>query len=142
MAMGKRPGGLTALAVLNFIFGGIGAIAALLGFGGLTILREAIKTADANGVHYTGQSLTMAYVAIGVTGLSALLLIVSGVGYIKQRRFSGRTLGNLYGLVSIGGTALSAATGGGIGVFSILFLVYPLLTLMLINSSFKANLVD
>ena len=26
----KRPGGLTALAVLNFVFGGIGAIVALI----------------------------------------------------------------------------------------------------------------
>jgi hypothetical protein len=27
MAEGKRPGGLTALAVLNFVFGGLGALA-------------------------------------------------------------------------------------------------------------------
>jgi hypothetical protein len=142
MAIGKRPGGLTALAVLNFVFGGIGALAAMLGFGGLTLLREAIHKAQDNGLHYEGQSLTMAYVSIGMTALCAFLLLVSGVGYLKQRRFTGRTLGNLYGLLSIGGTAVSAATGGGIGLFSILFLVYPLLTLILINSSFKADLVD
>ncbi|HTR51078.1 MAG TPA: hypothetical protein VMJ10_10260 [Kofleriaceae bacterium] len=142
MAIGKRPGGLTALAVLNFVFGGIGALAALLGFGGLALVRETIQKAQENGVKYEGQSLTMAYVAVALTGACALLLIVSGIGYIKQSRFAGRTLGNLYGLLSIGGTVLSAATGGGIGVFSILFLVYPLLTLILLNSAFKANLVD
>ena len=29
MAEGKRPGGLTALAVLNFVFGGLGALGIL-----------------------------------------------------------------------------------------------------------------
>jgi hypothetical protein len=142
MALGKRPGGLTAMAVLNFVFGGLGAIGALLAFGGLSLIREAIQRAEAEGVKYDGQSLTAAYVVIAATGLCALLLIISGVGYLKQSRFSGRTLGNLYGLVSIGGTVFGAVSGGGIGAFSVLFLVYPLLTLILINSAFKANLTN
>jgi len=142
MALGKRPGGLTALAVLNFVFGGIGALASLLAFGGLSLVKEAIHQAEQNGMKYEGQSLSMAYVSVAVTGVCALLLIISGVGYIKQSRVAGRTVGNLYGLASIGGTVLSAATGGGIGAFSILFLVYPLLTLILINSAFKANLTN
>jgi hypothetical protein len=138
----KRPGGLTALAVLNFIFGGIAAIGALVGFGGLAIIRAATEAAKEQGTAYSGQSLTVAYVAIALTAVSAFLLLLSGIGYLKQRRFSGRTIGNLYGLLSIGGTVLGAATGGGFGALSILFLVYPLLTLVLINSSFKANLVN
>jgi hypothetical protein len=141
MAMGKRPGGLTALAVLNFIFGGIGAIAALLAFGGLSLIREGIKQAEAQGLKYDGQSMTMAYVGIGLTALSAVLLIAAGVAYIKQKA-AGRTLGTLYALVSIGGTVLSFATGGAIGVFGVVFLVYPLLTLVLVNTSFKNDLAN
>lgn len=141
MASGKRPGGLTALAVLNFVFGGIGAIVALLGFGGLTIIKEGIHKAEASGIKYDGPSLTMAYVAVALTAVGALLLIISGVGYIKQKKFSGRTLGTVYALISLGGTALGAATGG-IGIGSILLAVYPLLTLILINSSFKDDLVN
>src|SRR5437868_3071094 len=109
--MAKRPGGLTALAVLNFVFGGIGAIVALLGFGAVALIREAILKAQESGATYTGQSLNMAYVAVALTGVAALLLIVSGVGYIKQKPF-GRMLGNTYAMVSLGGTILSAATGG------------------------------
>ena len=30
--------------------------------------------------------------------------------------------------------------GGGVGAFTVLFSIYPLLTLILINSSFKAHL--
>lgn len=137
----KRPGGLTALAVLNFVFGGIGAIVALIGFGGLTIIKEGIARAEASGAKYDGPSLTMAYVVIGLTAVGALLLIVSGVGYIKQKRFSGRTLGTVYALVSLGGTVLSGATGG-IGIGSILLAVYPLLTLILVNTTFKNDLVN
>jgi hypothetical protein len=130
------------MAVLNFVFGGLGVIGALLGFGGLTLIKEGIAQAEAHGATYTGQSLNMAYLVVAATGLAAVLLIVSGVGYIKQKRFAGRTLGNLYALVSIGGTVLGAVTGGGFGAFSVLFLVYPLLTFILINSAFKAHLVD
>ena len=136
--MAKRPGGLTALAVLNFVFGGIGAIAALLGFGAVSLIKEAIQKAEESGATYTGQSLNMAYVAVALTGVSALLLIISGVGYIQQKGY-GRMLGNTYALVSLGGTILSAATGGGIGVFGVMFCVYPLLTLILLNSSFKSS---
>ncbi|MEJ7596687.1 MAG: hypothetical protein WKG01_02155 [Kofleriaceae bacterium] len=140
MAM-KRPGGLTALAVLNFVFGGIGAIVAVIGFGGLALVREGIKNAEAHGGKYDGPSLTMATVVVGLTAFGALLLIVSGVGYLKQAKFSGRTLGTLYGLVSLGGTVATAATGG-IGIGSILLAVYPLLTLILINTTFKNDLVN
>jgi hypothetical protein len=136
----KRPGGLTALAVLNFVFGGIGAIGALLAYGGLSLIREAIEKAQEAGATYTGQSLAMAYVVVAATGLGALLLIVSGVGYLKQKAVAGRTVGNLYALVSLAGTIVGAVTGGGIGFFTILFSVYPLLTLILINSSFKPAL--
>lgn len=140
MTLGKRPGGLTAMAVLNFVFGGLGAIGALIGFGGLSLIKEAVHKAEAEGLKYDGQSLTSAYVVVAITGVCALLLIISGVGYLKQSRVAGRTVGNLYGLASIGGTVFGAVSGGGIGAFSILFLVYPLLTLILINSSFKASL--
>lgn len=139
MALGKRPGGLTALAVLNFVFGGFGAIGALIAFGGLTLIREGVKAAEATGAKWDGQSLTGAYIVILLTGIAAFLLIVSGVGYIKQKRW-GRNMGNLYALVSIAGTVVGVATGGGVGAFTILFSVYPLLTLILLNSSFKAHL--
>ena len=142
MAEGKRPGGLTALAVLNFVFGGIAAIGGLLGFLGLAILREAIKAAEAAGGKYEGQSLMGAY--IGVAGLlvSAILLIISGVGYLKQKRGSGRTMGNLYAVLSIATSVIGVAMGGGMGIGTIVFSIYPVLTLILLNGTFKDDLVN
>jgi len=142
MAEGKRPGGLTALAVLNFVFGGLGAIFTLLAFAGLAVIREGIKTAEANGGKYEGQGLMIATIVVALTGLAAFLLIASGVGYLKQKRFLGRTLGTVYGLVSLGGTVLAIATGGGIGIGTIIFSVYPVLTLIMVNGTFKDDLVN
>ena len=141
MADGKRPGGLTALAVLNFVFGGLGAIGALLAFGGLSLIREAAQRAEAAGAKVE-QSLGLAYVVVLLTGVGAFLLIASGVGYLKQSKFMGRTLGTVYALVSLGGTALGVINGGGIGVFTIIFSVYPVLTLIMVNTTFKDDLVN
>ncbi len=140
--MAKRHGGLTAMAVLNFVFGGIGAIVALLGFGGLALVRAAIQSSEEAGVKYEGQSLTVAYLVVALTAVGALLLIISGIGYLKQKRFLGRTLGTLYALVSLGGTTLGVVTGGGLGIATVVLSIYPLLTLILINSSFKDDLVN
>ncbi len=143
MAEGKRPGGLTALAVLNFVFGGLGALATL-GFLALAAAAgEAVKMAESAGGKYEGPSVSIWYVFILLGGVSAALLIVSGVGYIKQKRFLGRTLGTGYALVSLGSTAMGIAllkTGFGIG--TIIGLIYPLLTLFLVNTTFKDDLVN
>ncbi len=141
MADGKRPGGLTALAVLNFVFGGIGAIFALLAFGGLSLIREAAQRAEAAGAKVE-QSLGLAYVVVLLTAVGAFLLITSGVGFLKQKKFLGRTLGTVYALVSLGGTALTVVNGGGIGIGTIIFSVYPILILIMVNTTFKDDLVN
>jgi len=139
--MAKRHGGLTALAVLNFVFGGIGAIGCVLGLGALALIREAMVQSEAAGIKYEGQSMTVAYAVLALSAVGALLLIVSGVGYLKQKKFLGRTLGTLYALLSLAGTGLTIATAGA-GLTTVLFAVYPLLTLILLNSSFKEDLVN
>jgi hypothetical protein len=54
----------------------------------------------------------------------------------------GRTIGTVYALISLGGTAVGIVTGGGIGVFTIIFSVYPVLTLIMVNTTFKDDLVN
>jgi len=144
MAEGKRPGGLTALAVLNFVFGGLGAIGTLLAFGAISLIKKGIEAAEAAGgtVKYDGQGLAAAYIVVLCSGIGAVLLIVSGIGYLGQKRMMGRTLGTVYALVSLGGTAVGVVTGGGIGVFTILFSIYPVLTLIMVNTTFKDDLVN
>ena len=74
--------------------------------------------------------------------LSAALLIVSGVGYIGQKRVLGRMMGNFYGITSIANNGLTLANGGEFSFFIIIGLIYPVLTLILLNTTFKEDLVN
>ena len=150
MAEGKRPGGLTALAVLNFVFGGF----SVLGVFGILAAIAVVKTAESglhdiaveNGAKITEVqhvSVGILYVTLLLTALSALLLITSGVGYIKQKAFLGRTLGNGYAVVSLAGTIIGIALAhSGFGIGTIIFSVYPIVTLFLLNNTFKEDLVN
>ena len=154
MSEGKRPGGLTALAVLNFVFGGFGALA-FLGFltllaviSGAAAVSEGSGTEDGAKVSEALKDMPMGlfYVTIVLTAVSAFLLIASGVGYLKQKKFLGRTLGNTYGLLAIASSLISGLmipveANGGFGIGTIIGLIYPLLTLMLLNTTFKEDFI-
>ena len=147
MAEGTRPGGLTALAVLNFVFGGFTAIGvlivvALLGLAeaatGGVLSEEIAKSIAHEG--RLGWGVVMAILALGIA--IPALLIISGVGYIKQKRVLGRTMGNLYGIVALLVMAVRLYTGKELGVVAIIDLIYPVLTLIMINTTFKEDLVN
>jgi hypothetical protein len=128
MHEGKRPGGLTALAVFNFIGAGVDclgllSVLAMIVFGGeLAKLAEegfrkqAEARAEEEGRDPAGAEITEeekkavailrsyekgAHVVAQAAGLAvcAALLLAAGVGYLRQRRW-GRILGNLYVLAS------------------------------------------
>jgi hypothetical protein len=144
MAEGKRPGGLTALAVLNFVFGGLGALGLLAVF---ALLGAAAKIAsDAGGSLSdvpSGPSVGAIYLSLFLGLISVILMITSGVGYLKQKKFLGRTLGNAYAVSSLANTVIGIVLlKGGFGGATIIGLIYPLLTLFLLNTSFKDDLVN
>lgn len=149
MQEGKRPGGLTALAVLNFVFGGFSALgvlamAALLGIAAAVEgqeTEEAKKVAEA--MAEAGPLFTVALI---MPAISAFLLIASGVGYLQQKKFLGRTLGSIYAGLSILSSLVTSAMlakeiGGGFGIGTIIGLIYPVLTLILLNGTFKNDFV-
>lgn len=146
---GRRPGGLTALAVLNFVMAGwsflnlMGSIA-VVALGGA--MKEAAQTPEDRQVFEVLESVNMGLWAliIATWGVALVLLIVSGVGYIKMRKW-GRTIGNLYGISSLALVLLVALftpsqLGGGFSISTIIGLIYPTLTLFFINVTFKEEL--
>ena len=160
MSDSKRPGGLTALAVINFVFGGLSVITAMglavmlfaagameTATGGLTIIADnAAQDALRQGIDAIGGK-SMLYVSFALTLLSSVLLILSGVGYLKQKLFLGRMLGNGYALVAVFGSVISMSKtpeefGGGFNLGVIFGLLYPILTLVLLNTTFKEDLVN
>jgi hypothetical protein len=152
MSEGKRPGGLTALAVLNFVFGGLNAIG-FLGLATLIALRGALEeAAEQNADKDMQQALEfwdkvgmwLFYVNLIAYAISAFLLIASGVGYLKQKRGLGRSLGNAYAIVAIAflvitGVATSDHPEGGFSLGTLILLIYPALTLALLNTTFKED---
>jgi len=152
MAEGRRPGGLTALAVINFVFCG-SSILSLVGLAVFFTLIGVMPTDKMTAAQKTqieamqnmgAPTLVLIFV---LTAISGVLLLLSGIGYLKQKKVLGRMLGNVYGLVSIIGGIVSglmfkAELGGGFHLGTIIGLIYPLLTLVLINTTFKDDLTN
>ena len=154
MASEKRPGGLTALAVINFVFGAF-SLLGVLGLLALPFARNAIEQAaqqmppeQVEQMQALADIGTPVFVGLAILSLiTAILLIVSGIGYLKLKRFMGRTLGNAYAILSLissvaGGLFMPAALGGGFNISVIIGLIYPVLTLILLNTTFKEDFVN
>lgn len=140
MAEGKRPGGLTALAVLNFVFGGLGAIGLLAIY---ALLGGAKALTEASGGKFDPPSSGVIYLSLLLGTISVILLIASGVGYIQQKRFLGRGVGTAYAIVSLVSTVVGiVGIRNGFGIGTIIGLIYPVLTLILLNTTFKEDLVN
>ena len=152
MDEGKRPGGLTALAVINFIFSGLGfiqflSLAAFFAFIG-KIPTDDMQEAQRTQIEAFQNMGTSVYVMIFVlTIISSALLLISGIGYLKQKKFLGRTIGNLYAAITIissivSGILFAPELGGGFNFGTMIGLIYPILTLILLNTTFKEDLTN
>jgi hypothetical protein len=131
-----RPGGLTALAVINFI---------IAGFFGLGLLGLVIVLAG-TGDRPKGVSESYLYMRTLFLACDVTLLVVAGVGYLRQRRVMGRWLGSAEAVFSLlfFGYVLGYTLGQGHPfMFSALQqLIYPGITLVLLNVVFRENLVN
>ena len=148
----KRPGGLTALAVINFIFSGWGLIG-LIGLAAFFALIGKIPTDDMQEAQKVqmealqNMGLPVFIVIFALSLVSSTLLLLSGIGYLKQKKFLGRTIGNIYAVITIissivSGILFAPALGGGFNIGTMIGLFYPVLTLILINTTFKDDLTN
>jgi len=131
------------LAVLNFVFGGFAVIGALLFLTASVLVSKGAAMAHDMGGEVQTTGMAILWLNFALLAVSAFLLLASGVGYIKQRRFLGKTLGNGYAVCSLAGTVVNLALiHGGFGIGTIIGMVYPILTLILVNTTFKDDLVN
>lgn len=148
----KRPGGLTALAVINFILSGLGFLS-LLGMATFFALRDKIPTenmqeaqkAQVEALQNLGLPMLIFIFAFSL--ISYVLLLLSGIGYLKQKKFLGWIIGNTYAVITIIINVVSAMMfaselGGGFNFGTIINLIYPVLTLILINTTFRDDLTN
>ena len=137
MSDGRRPGGLTALAVINFI---VASFLALLWL----VLAGVGVGLGTKGNEELGRlaepSLFWPWVAW--FGLYVVLMALAGVGYLGQKRVLGRGCGTAYAFLSIGHSVFGLSfSDAGFDIGTLIGLVYPVLTLILINTVFRDDLV-
>jgi tryptophan-rich sensory protein len=150
MSEQKRPGGLTALAVINFVFSGWGFIG-LLGLAAFFAFIGKIPTDDMNEAQkaqfeaFQNMGLPVFIFIFALSIISSVLLLLSGIGYLKLKKFLGRMIGNTYAVIAIvssiiSGIMFAPELGGGFNIGTIIGLIYPIVTLVLLNTTFKNDL--
>ncbi len=146
MSEGTRPGGLTALAVLNFVLGA----QHLLHTGSLLVMRlfgDRIATPEVREIAEAMKSLSLLELIalVASSAIASVLMIVAGVGYLQQRRTLGRRIGNLASLTMIVAVAIEqnllSGTDAGFGFRTFASMLYPVLSLLLLNTTFKEDFV-
>jgi len=152
MSEGKRPGGLTALAVINFILAGLTLIsllslAAFFAFIGKVPTDKMDEAARVQIEALQGLGTGLFVIIFVLSIVSGLLLLLSGIGYLKQKRILGWGIGNAYGIIGIIsavalGFLFPAELGGGFSISRIIDLLYPLITLILLNTTFKEDFTE
>jgi hypothetical protein len=145
-----RPGGLTAMAVMNFMFGGYGLLS-VLGLGAMVgVYYAAGETNEefekaAAMVRQIGVPALVA--TLSLLTLAAVIEILAGFGYLRQKRILGRWFGNAFALLAIAAQVLFVVAshgvdGMGFTLGALLGVLYPLLTLILVNTTFREDLVN
>ncbi len=137
MSQGKRPGGLTALAVINFVFGGLGC----LGILGMVALLGAVDqiTEGAGTVEVASNGSIMVSIVLSIATVA--LLIISGIGYLGLKKMLGFKMGNLYAIISIV-ASIVGIIAAGFTIGSLIGFIYPGVTLFLLNTTFKEDFVN
>ena len=73
--------------------------------------------------------------------VSFIVLLPSGIGYLDQKRFAGRVLGNIYACVALlAGLVSLRFLAPGLRFAVVIASIYPILTLILLNTTYKKNL--
>jgi hypothetical protein len=151
MEENTRPVGLTALAVINFILAflqiimtGLTAVLFIFfdKFPSINQNEAQVATIEAIKQLSTGQAIFM-LIPLFIAGI---ILIIAGIGYLKQKKVLGRLMGNIYAAILILTTILSPiilSPAYKRGTFSLIIaLAYPVITIALINFVYKKDLVN
>ena len=136
-----RPGGLSALGIFNFVFGGLEAIGELLTLAVLSSqYPKMVEQAQRNGQDFPSVNLLYVLALFGL--VRAGLLISSGVGYFGMKKFLGRMLGNGYAVAALIALVIEITQApANFTAFNLIGFVYPLITLFMLNVVFKKDLV-
>ena len=128
IAPSHRPAGLVALAITNFLVGGFFLIIALLS------LVWWSKSSD----EQTAAGAASALPALLTAGPVGILGMITGIGYLSQKRVLGKVLGTVFGLLgTIAIPVLLMVRGHDFGVLHAIMLTSFAANIALVNTIFK-----
>ncbi len=140
----KRPGGITALAVINLVLAAFSALG-ILTLAGLLLFKDAFEGQGSEDVHVEldkafGSAGTLDIVIhLGLSIVASALLGLSGIGLLRMAPVLGRWLCNAYALTSLVRIGVDLAVGFPLNAGVLLDLFYPALVLVLLNVTFRRD---
>lgn len=117
----KCPAGLKAMAILNFVFAAIWSSWFIFWLFVITEIDMA----------------PWLRAAIWLRSFEMALMIVSGIGYLMQNRILGRYGGTAFASLAIFTTLMEATMVYYFNILTIIWLIYPVLTLIMLNTVFR-----
>ena len=127
--MSKRPTGLTVFAVINFIFAGLMAL-------------SLIATVSSSSLREQAGVTLSAYTILSPT-ITTILLIVSGVGFLRVSYRAGFLCGMAFTILSLGNimyfNAMNQFSGFLLHVPS---MVYPTVLLLMLTLKYKQKFLE
>jgi hypothetical protein len=171
---GTRPGGLTALAIINFVWAVLELASGAAQLAAPALMPIAIQQGEkevarleadtrANpekltkaradlekmreGEHVIGEHRLLIVLSGGMAFLLGAMLIVSGIGYLKQRRVLGKFVGTAYAVIELLWQVAAVlyvqnTMGESPGIFSLIGFIYPAITLFMLQVMFKDDFVN
>jgi hypothetical protein len=183
-----RPGGLTALAIINFV---VALLQIMEGAGELMMpvllpmaVQQAEKEAEAEsraasraaaetmasgtpsaesrprdrnakkkleqlkaGIAKANEHRVLIMLAGAIAVFFGVILALSGIGYLKLKKFLGKTLGTVYAVLEIvWGVVVVSYVSGALGedftIWGVISFIYPVVTLVCLQVIFKHDFVN
>ena len=129
-----------ALAICNFLFAGLYALNVL----GLVVVLTMAPQRGRTPAGLPSELILVAMLAFAVIGM--ILLVASGIGYLMTKRFLGRILGTIYGVLALASSIFAIVAyknaGGDVGLLNLVGVIYPVLTIVLLNTTFRNDFVN
>ena len=129
----RCPLGLRVMAVCNFIVAALGTIVVV----GLAVGQDSRYDVWKIEGPVTWKNHVMILMRLA----GVMTVFFSGLGYLRLRRAQGWVLGNLYALIALANTALYAFLLEEFGTLSLLWLPFPVITLILLNTTYRKSFV-
>ena len=144
----KRPRGLTFFAIINFIIAAITIVVACSLILGVAFV-DRIPVENLTETQRVGidalKNMPASSIIFSITraAMGGILLILAGIGYLKQKKGLGYLVGNIYVAAMIIFTVISPfmlKTVSQSVMSYVLDLIYPVITLIVINFIYRKNL--